>query len=199
MNTTLVHTGPRTARSGIGSNAHWRQLVADTLRSWADRICAADMDRQHGPRTSFVSYREDVRAWCAALSPAARDALGDDRALGKIQRVLHRLRYLPHEETLIDFVRLVPDWDALHHDFASYLLRRLVALRHHGRRPDSSFTHVHAWLRERTRNLTTMPPVWADAVREASTHLVGSSAGQARDAGHCLPYAIVRESCKAST
>lgn len=199
MNTNLVDTIPQTARKGIVPNAHWRQLVADTLRSWADQICAADMARQHRPQTSYVSHREDVRAWCATLSPAARDAVGDDRALGKIQRVVHRLRYLPHEETLIDFVHLVPDWDTLHHDFASYLLRRLVALRHHGRRPDASFTHVHAWLRVRTRNLTTMPPVWADAVREASTHLDGAGASQAREAGYCLPYAIVPDAYKAST
>lgn len=174
------------------AESQWRHAIAGLLRNLAHQICAAPDVDQPRLQTGFVSTREDVRACCAALSPAARSAVGSDRALAKLQGILHRVRYLPQEETLLEFFRLVPDWDALHRDFASYLLRRLVALRHNGRQPDASFGVVHAWLRERNRALTQVPYPWAEAVNAASAQQGATGKAPLRSAVPPLPHEVVR-------
>ena len=73
MTTTLLNTIQQASPQQASTQAPWRLTVANILRGWADQISTAPAVHQPRPRACFVSHREDVRAWCAALSPAARE------------------------------------------------------------------------------------------------------------------------------
>ncbi len=188
MNTTLATTLSQGPGDGAPAPTRIRQMIAAALHRWADLLSATRPERVPPARVGIVSFREDVRAWHLALSREARSALGDERGVDRILGVVHRLRYLPNDETLIEFTRLVPDWTRLHRDFSGYLLRRLVSLRHRGFAPGADFAQVHRWLQQRQRGLTATPFLWDDAVLAADASCLGNGSD-----GMAPSYAGVRK------
>lgn len=163
---------------GRDRQAAWREIAASWLRRVADRVAgttkspSAVLDNL----PTKVSHRDDVQEWFAELSPTTREATcGQARDARALLRIAHLLRHLPDEPTLLEFTRRVPDWAVLHKQFAAYLLRRLVTLRHLGREPDDGFAAVHRWLQRRQQCLTALPVRWYDAV-DAAAHRVGEEA-----------------------
>lgn len=163
---------------GRARQAAWREVAALWLRRFADRVAGTTKPPPVvlGNLLTRVSHREDVQQWFAEMSPTTREAIcGQARDARALLRIAHLLRYLPDEPTLLEFTRRVPDWAVLHKQFAAYLLRRLVTLRHLGREPDDGFAAVHHWLQRRQQCLTALPVRWYDAV-DAAEHRVREDA-----------------------
>lgn len=163
--------------------AFWQQSLARWLRELAHWLDGRAPNTAHNSTFLHpkVSHRDDVQQLFTGLSAATREAVcPQPREVQALLRIVHLLKYLPDEPTLLDFTRRVPDWAMLHEQFAAYLLRRLVALRHVSRQPDQSFVYVHRWLQRRNRCLTALPLRWPDAV-DASQQRVGEDAAALLD------------------
>lgn len=165
-----------------GRAATWLQEVADRLETLASSIIPGDaLSRRK------VSHREDVCRWFDSLSGTARGVVcAQAREEQALLRIVNHLKYLPDEPTLLQFIRLVPDWATLHKQFAAYLLRRLVLLRYLGRQPEQDFAFVHRWLQRRNRHLAAMPHRWRDALNAAELR-VGEEAAVLLEERWALP------------
>lgn len=182
MHATTINTLPipTIARS---APAVWRNHLAAWLIALAKRLgdsvpVATSAATSNVAVPAPATQRSDVLEWFANLSPATRTAVCPQPWQAQaLVRVASLLKYLPDELTLLDFVRRVPDWQQLHKRFSAYLLRRLGALRHHGRDADMTFELVHAWLQRRNRCLTAVPMQWYSAVSAARSG-VGEDAAE---------------------